>query len=467
MQVTDRASRRINLFRKPRGKHAPAIYDRLDRIQLEVERTEDRRARDRKTEHKFRQCLRAICLDLFVAHTADPEMLIGVSRDNSRLSKPRPDHPDFVSARPFLDALEGLIRTGYAEQVSLGIEASGKSSRIRGTSKLIDHLGVGQLKQTHIIDNSDPIRLKVGPKGDKKLTAFLDTAETQRWRANVKRINEHLQRYQVTLDLDPMQFQEMERQRLEQARFDALAEVKPIAYQRTNTGAVSLFRVFNSEDWAQGGRFYGGWWQQIPKQYRRHILINGKLTCEFDYSAMHLRLIYKLAGADMPDIDDPYAAPYGPTHRTAVKRAFAVMLNAKKRPRSSTVPEFNQQELGMTWEQFLDGILEFHEPLRDHMLSGKGTVLQRMDADIAEAVLLKFTSMNLPCLPIHDSFITYSTMADELPDIMESIAATSKAIRIPSRHTHTGEYTGPTGLVEDNIEDLLNETIQGQQITVE
>ena len=49
----------------------------------------------------------------------------------------------------------------------------------------------------------------------------------------------------------------------------------------------SLSRVFNDIGFETGGRFYGGWWQNIPKEYRANIVIDRKPTVEFDYSTIH------------------------------------------------------------------------------------------------------------------------------------------------------------------------------------
>lgn len=60
-------TRPINLFRQPIGMRSPAILDRLDAIQVDVELHEQRRARDACAAERYRKCLRTICLDLFDA----------------------------------------------------------------------------------------------------------------------------------------------------------------------------------------------------------------------------------------------------------------------------------------------------------------------------------------------------------------------------------------------------------------
>ena len=51
-------------------------------------------------------------------------------------------------------------------------------------------------------------------------------------------------------------------------------------------------RVFNNSSWDQGGRFYGGFWQQIDGILRSRIYMNDKPTVEIDFSGLHVILAY-------------------------------------------------------------------------------------------------------------------------------------------------------------------------------
>jgi len=456
MDIAEAPSRPLNMFRKPKPALAHAIYDRLDRIQEVVEQHEaERRKRDRASAERFRDCLRGLCIDLFDAYLTDPHLLVGVRRDNNAFRRDNPALPAYATARTFRAALDGLEKAGYVEEVSLGNEASGKSTRVRGTIKLAQQLNIGHLKRDSLIDTSDVIILRVGPKDRKRRLGFAETPDTQRWRHNLNLINKHFSKYTIALEIDHDLQRHMEHVRLQAARSKARAEGSHFRYQKVDTRSTRLHRVFNSADWTEGGRFYGAWWQSIPKQFRQHILINGKHTCEHDYSAIHLRILYQLAGKPMPRVGDPHAEPYGEEHRNAVKRAFNVMLNARNWPRPETVPEFDEAKLGMSWKQFLGGIREHHRPIKNHLMSGIGTKLQRLDADIAEAVMLKFMEMDYPCLPIHDSFITYQTLTDELPGIMQQVAKECGNVVIPAKLVYAAQYNGPIGPVDADITDIL------------
>jgi len=195
MHANDTPSRHINLWRKVKGHIGPQVYDRLNEIQVEVEAGEGRtRARNDAVRDSFTRCLRAICLDLFHANEVDPEMVTGVHRNRTQLGK-NTTYPTFVTARTFLATLDGLHATGYVEEVSLGTQASGMSTRIRATPKLIKKMSIAGFTKLDILDHSQGIRLAIsGPKSKTKVpTAYSDTVDTKRWQANLDIINSEVE----------------------------------------------------------------------------------------------------------------------------------------------------------------------------------------------------------------------------------------------------------------------------------
>ena len=185
----DSSSRHINMWWQPKGELAPKVIDRLDEIQEDVERLEGRRARSPSGGQRFRRCLRAICLDLFHAYEFDPSEVIGVHRGNSALTK-NPNYPSFVTARSFLQALDGLISSGYVEMLSLGSEASNRTSRVKATEKLHRKMDVLRGRRASIFDTNDPIRVMLDQEGkkEKRRATFIETGQTHRWRENLARI---------------------------------------------------------------------------------------------------------------------------------------------------------------------------------------------------------------------------------------------------------------------------------------
>ena len=57
-------------------------------------------------------------------------------------------------------------------------------------------------------------------------------------------------------------------------------------------------RIYNKSSFEWNGRYYGSWWQRTPKAYRSGIQLNGSPTCEIDFSAIHMVLLYAITGID-------------------------------------------------------------------------------------------------------------------------------------------------------------------------
>ena len=188
----------------------------------------------------------------------------------------------------------------------------------------------------------------------------------------------------------------------------------------------SLYRVFNSHSLDIGGRFYGAFWHNMPKELRRYLLIDGKETVEVDYSSMHPAMLYAMADLDPPD--DAYAAAVDllelPTNvdrnavRSMVKQAFNAMLNALK-PMNNAPDGIMPKVFGLKWRQVSDAVLKVHEPIAHHFYTGVGGKLQRMDSDIAEMVMLDFATYGIPILPVHDSFLMHHGYEEWLKASME------------------------------------------------
>ena len=78
------------------------------------------------------------------------------------------------------------------------------------------------------------------------------------------------------------------------------------------------------------GRFYGGWWQNIYKEARKKILINGAPVDEPDFSAYHINMLYALKKKPIPK-EYPYQLDgyeMTPDNKKFLKRAVLISLNA-------------------------------------------------------------------------------------------------------------------------------------------
>ena len=246
------------------------------------------------------------------------------------------------------------------------------------------------------IENTYPqIVLKSDKRSGKEIIDFEKTDLTTAMESKITRINNNLLNHWTDIAIP---------------HEDLIAlKDKGVFLEETLYRRRKLHRVFIIVVLKMGGRFYGGWWQSIPSRLRPFITINGKETVELDYSSMHPRMLYAHIGMQCPD--DPYDVGLNPKYKDLIKKAFNALINARGRIEQFNNPEdgpvFDEDEIGMSWNEFLKHIKSYHPKLKGLFGTGIGLKFQRTDSDIAEATMLHFARQNIPVLPVHDSFIMH------------------------------------------------------------
>jgi hypothetical protein len=189
-----------------------------------------------------------------------------------------------------------------------------------------------------------------------------------------------------------------------------------------------LVRIFNNNSFDEGGRFYGGWWQEVPSDWRNYITINWHPTRELDFSHMQPAMLYTKLGLQLSsyayDID---GVPKTDKNKALIKKTFMQIINAKKGMRPPDDEQTADLPAGWNWKTLREAIETKHEPIKKFFRSGVGVLLQRIDADIAEDVMLSLMKRNILVLPIHDSFIVQMTHIDALR--AEMLRAYQKRLR--------------------------------------
>lgn len=99
------------------------------------------------------------------------------------------------------------------------------------------------------------------PGEDKIDLRFEQTDETRQWAERLYEYNAFLEQHEVRLELTNREklliLDKVEEQR---SRHDRQPKVVEPEFFRRH-----LYRIFNDGIWEHGGRFYRGWWQQVPR----------------------------------------------------------------------------------------------------------------------------------------------------------------------------------------------------------
>ena len=189
-----------------------------------------------------------------------------------------------------------------------------------------------------------------------------------------------------------------------------------------------LYRVFSDGKFTFGGRFYGAEYQSLNECQRSRILIDGEETCEVDYSACHIRMLYHKEGLDCEG--DPYKmVSSDPGMRSYIKKMMQMLINAKSRSKAigayrefvddSKNCETQKSGLKSNVNVLINLIMNQHKPIAKYFFTGIGKRLQYKDSQIAENILMYFVRKGIVCLCIHDSFIVKKEFKDELINVMK------------------------------------------------
>ena len=243
----------------------------------------------------------------------------------------------------------------------------------------------------------------------RKIIPFKHSAITEHLRKDVQSINRVLANSWIDLDLQSLdEWDEF---------YDALNNRKDKSqHKNINFTNRQLYRIFHDKEFSTGGRFYGGWWQQIPSKYRSFLIVNGKPTVEFDYSGLHPAILYAKKGLELPS--DPYSSILGKDHRNLAKRCFSALLNSVG-PMNGPPNETKISHTGKRWSEIKARIYDLHGPISEYFEKGSGLELMHEDSEIALVIMKHFAQQNIPVYPVHDSFIMHSGYESELLRVMQ------------------------------------------------
>ena len=356
-----------------------------------------------------KKLVKVILLDLYVAWCADPRLMLMFSRDNNAY-KSKSRYNELHIGKTIIGIVDALIanrvigqQLGFNDRVS-GI---GFQSRLWASNKLVNLFEKARFNQFYISHHEDwePIVLR---KESKDAQEYSDTSETKRMRSV-------LLDYIKILEHTHIDIYDLETPVL------IIGDGKKKMRLQINQQDKRIRRIFNNSRWDQGGRFYGGWWQRCPKDYRKKIQFDGIMTAEIDFSGLHIVILYAQEGINYwAEVnEDPYEL-HGINDidpdvdlRAAAKLLLLTAINSDDTKK--TFKAFRSQSAnGSPEKKMTDGQLsamlhqlaQKHEPIAHKLASGAGIDLMYVDSQITEKLIEKFTYIyKCPILTVHDSYI--------------------------------------------------------------
>lgn len=447
-----------------------------------------------------KKLLKLVIVNLINAYKTKNTLFLVYTRDSGAYRRLATKHGKHVSFRTMMDIIKGLESLGFIEHhKGVNFPSFKRQSRMKMNTKLLDlitnesilliEIDVEPTKNCIIFrkeeiatkpvldEDKKQIILKRGKNKGKPKTekvrikvdkTYKETKETKRMRSALTAYNNLLKRTFIDIPdfpEDGLVFEGRTRQ-----------GKKTKNTIRIDDNNKFVRRIFNNESWADGGRYYGGWWTNLPEEWRNKIKVNDEWTVEVDYSGLHFKLLYNYVGINYKD--DPYEIniPYFESAnrndlRNLIKVACLILINAKDEKstikgiiqalwkhkdfhwfieRFGEIQEKKDKETNeiirekkLTKElinKLLGPIKLKHKRIQKYFMSGIGITLMNMDSEIAQKVINFYTMEEVPILCIHDSFIIPISYAQDLKRQMA--VATQEIIgkRLETKQNKTKSY---------------------------
>ena len=238
--------------------------------------------------------------------------------------------------------------------------------------------------------------------------------------------------------------------------YNAFMEGVEVTFQgkRLNT---QVHRSFSRSSFDKGGRYYssGRGIQQLSKQDREYVLIDGEFTVEMDFKALHPSILYEKEGIVLDENFDVYGGEsaaynfqvvpdvvlkrreidrkYNPV-RNFLKKTLLVMINGRSSGQVAgkmqqllledrQKPEDEQDFAGLVDVDpynAIEFLSDHNEMISKYFHSDAGIDLQRLDSDIISMVIEYCVQREIPILTVHDSVIVPQSHVGEVLSVMKA-----------------------------------------------
>ena len=367
--------------------------------------------------------LERIILNLYLAQSSNPDKCVGISRQKNYYDGDQVFYQNqslsFTYVVNSLDALESL---GYIQMVQKGwidlFSGGSETTRYKPGQSLIDLFDEHDVNHQSVMKEGVSLRLR-GKKPRKtkknkhpkaKLIGYHATKQTKLMTKNLAVINNALSEADINLYVSNDEMINLN------AAMRNKHEEDPSKLPEVQFSRKWLYRVFN-ENFEKGGRFYGGFWQEIPSAYRSRLTIDHCITYEIDFSSLHAAILYLKEGYKREDFLDPYQLTKDAglksfdavkKTRDAIKVAMNIMFNTTNRYAALGAIEATGLEAPQKydgWLATLKAIEAYHEPIAQYFYANKGLEIQALDSQIVEMIMLEMVKQETVVLPVHDSFV--------------------------------------------------------------
>lgn len=371
---------------------------------------------------------------LYSTWLVDPSLSHGFSKDKTTYKVKSRYNQAGVSEK-IIDVVKLLVDAGYLDQVKGHHDKTGAgnsfTARIRPSGKLQNEFKTLEA-DLHAIDHHKfaeliILREKYRDEDDEvqsRSVEYSDTDLTIRWREQLQDYNALLKRTFIDIPTltDPVV-------RTIIKNGPRKGQEKIVSIGPDDKHVHRVFNGLEADNFTKGGRFYGGWWLQVPKEYRKLIYLNDKPTVEVDYKALHPNLLMKDPVFDPYDLDEivlPTVYNDKNDQRSAVKGIVLMAINASSARKAFTAFRESRKEgdrskrlTNLQLQKLLDAFTDKYPEIKASLNTGHGLTLMNKDSQIANMILDYYTQQGIPVLCVHDSFIIEWDREKDLRRVMD------------------------------------------------
>ena len=369
--------------------------------------------------------VKVLLLDLYVNWCDDENRYLSFSRNNNDYESGSRYNELHIS-RVTIVVVDTLVKAGLVEHEKGFYDrhkGTGKLSRIRSTEALRAMFRDARFSVFDISNHSDrlTVELRSADPGSKKFQPieYEPDERTETMSRSIEAYNSLLSRTFIDIPV-------LETNRIE------IANGSPVF---VNQRDKFVRRIFNRGSFDCGGRFFGGWWQRCPKEWRPKIFLNDQPTNEIDFSGLHIVMLYAEAGVPYWEAvgSDPYGIPVPDflddqsQTRNIAKSLMLVLINATSVTKAYAAfrdkAETGSYEKRMTNDQLdiiRQSLAERHPTIQDSLGSDAGIRLMNRDSEITSLIINAFTEKEIPLLTLHDSYLVPDGYEDILIEEMGS-----------------------------------------------
>jgi hypothetical protein len=186
---------------------------------------------------------------------------------------------------------------------------------------------------------------------------------------------------------------------------------------------LTIYRVFNNGTLDEGGRLYGGFWQQLSGEERDdEILINGEHVVGPDYGQMAVSILYALEGVTVPQ-KDAYKLEGWEDYRDGVKTYINKLLHDDTGIPKAKKSDFigcKHKKVETITEALRKDVFEQHKAIAHHFNGSSSGRLFFEESNLLVHVLLELQNKGICALPVHDSLYVAKENLDETIKTMKT-----------------------------------------------